>query len=159
MGRPLVVESPRLGRRPHRERTAGNQHLGRKPEHIAGRRAGRRSAQHRPALAKLVRGQHGLVVLLLVLGDHAEHEAAVDELPAGEADPLKQVENPSPDVAGVAAGLGGRQQRQRRPRGTRMLERVVERIDLRVHRVAAADVAQQPELLLISDVGEIPDQR
>jgi len=45
-----------------------------------------------------------------------------------------------------------------RPRAG-MLERVVERVDLRVQRVPAADLAQQPQLLLVRDVREVPHQR
>src|SRR5215467_1073998 len=58
----------------------------------------------------------------------------------------------------VAAGLAWRQQGQRGPFGPRVLERVVQRVDLRVHRVAAADPAEQPELLLVGHVREVPYQ-
>ena len=79
---------------------------------------------------------------------------------------------PPPNVAapaGRAPGRGprgrsarasaGRQQRQRGPLGPRVLERVVERVDLRVHRLPAAHLAQQPELFLVGDVRQVPDQR
>src|ERR1700753_209680 len=46
---------------------------------------------------------------------------------------------------------GRGEQRRGRPLGARMLERVVQRVYLRVHRLAAADRAQQPELLLVGD--------
>ena len=98
-------------------------------------------------------------MLLLVLDDHAVGEAAGDQARPAEAGHLQQVEDPAADVGGVAAGLARRQQRQRRPLRARMLERVVERVDLRVDRVLAADRAQQPHLLLVGDVRQIPDQR
>jgi hypothetical protein len=103
----------------------------------------------------LVGGEHGLVVLLLVLRDHAEQKACFP-LYWG---PVEQVEHPAADLAGVSVCLAGRQQRQRRPLGARMLERVVQRIDLRMHRVPAADLAQQPQFFLVRHVRQVPDQR
>jgi hypothetical protein len=103
-------------------------------------------------------GEHGLVVLLLVLGDHAEGEARVQQRRALQRAGLQQVEHPAAHLVGVAAGLGRRQQGQARPLGPGVFERVVQRVDLRVHRVPAADVAQQPELLLVADVREVPHQ-
>ena len=63
------------------------------------------------------------------------------------------------DLVAVAARLGRGEQRQGRPLGARVLERVVQRVDLRVHGVAAADRAQQPELLLVGDVRQVPHER
>ena len=63
-------------------------------------------------------------------------------------------------LADVPPGLGRVEQRQRRAVGAGMLERVVELVDrLRQDRIPAADVAQQPELFLVADVREVPDQR
>ena len=72
---------------------------------------------------------------------------------------VEQVEDPAAHLVAVGPRLGRRQQRQRRALGSRVLERVVQRVDLRVHRLAAADLAQQPELFLVGDVREVPDQR
>ena len=41
------------------------------------------SVEHRGPPAKLMRGEHRLVVLLLVLGDHAEDEAALEQAAFG----------------------------------------------------------------------------
>ena len=62
-------------------------------------------------------------------------------------------------VAHVGPRLRRAEQRQRRPVRARMLERVVQLVDVLPDRLAAADVADQPELLLVADVGEVPDQR
>ena len=40
-----------------------------------------------------------------------------------------------------------------------MLEGVVQLVDVLSDRLATADVAHQPELLLVADVGQVPDQR
>ena len=113
-----------------------------------------------------MRDEPGLVVLHLVLRDHSEREAGVrevgaesDGLAVRQVHPLDEVEHPAANLVTVTARLTRRQQRQRGPLGARVLERVVQRIDLRVHRVAAADRAKQPQFLLVGDVGEIPHQR
>ena len=72
---------------------------------------------------------------------------------------LEQVEHAAAYLVAVGPRLVRGQQRQRRALGTRMLERVVERVDLRVHRLPAAYLAKQPQFLLVGHVGEVPDQR
>jgi hypothetical protein len=112
-----------------------------------------------------VGGQHRLVVLDLVLCDHAERERVGAQRlaeragPPARPGPVDQVEHPAADLAGVPARLLRREQREGGPLRPRVLERVVDRVDLRVQRVAAADLAQQPQLLLVGDVGQVPDQR
>ena len=76
---PLVVQRPGLGRGAHAERAARHGHLGRQPQRVGRRRAGRRGGQHRGALADLVGDQHRLVVLDLVLGDHPEREPVAEQ--------------------------------------------------------------------------------
>ena len=85
--------------------------------------------------------------------------AAVNRSSAGSA--LEQVEHPAADLVVEGPGLDRRQQRQRRAVGPAVLERVVQRVHVRRQhpgpgRVAAA---QQPQLFLLADVGEVPDQR
>ena len=98
-------------------------------------------------------------MLHLVLGDHPEREPAAQQPRPGEGGPVEQVEDPAAHLVPVGARLGRRQQRQRRAFGARVLECVVQRVDLRVQRLAAAGLAQQPELFLVGDVREVPDQR
>ena len=157
--RALVVQRPGLGGGPHGERAAGHQHLRRQPEGVCGRRPGGGCGEHRRAGPDLVGDQHRLVVLHLVLGDHPERESVAEQPRPAERGAVEQVEDPAAHLVAVGLGLGGRQQRQRGTFGPRVLERVVERVDLRVHRLAAADLAQQPELFLVGDVREVPDQR
>jgi hypothetical protein len=40
-----------------------------------------------------------------------------------------------------------------------VLERVVELVDVGPHGLPATDVADQPELFLVADVREVPDER
>ena len=103
--------------------------------------------------------QHGLVVLLLVLDDHAEGEPVLGEAPPLQRHPLEHVERLVPHLLDVLTRLRRAEQRQRRPVRARMLEGVVQVVDVRAQRLAAADVPDQPQLLLAADVREVPDQR
>ena len=83
------------------------------------RRPAAAAARAAPAspCAELVGGQHRLVVLLLVLGDHAEHEAVLEQPPAVQRRAVEHVEHLVADLADVGARLGRAEQRQRRPVG------------------------------------------
>lgn len=155
----FVVQGPRFGRRAHGERAAGHQDLGGQ-RRGAGRRARRlRGRQRDRARTQLMRDQHRLVVLLLVLRDHPEGEAGPDQRgPVTERSGLQHVQGPAAYLGGVRTGLLGRQQRQRGPGGARMLEGVVQPVDLRAHRLPSRHTAQQPQLLLVADVRQVPDQ-
>ncbi len=132
----------------------------------------------------LVSDQHRLVVLHLVLGDHPEREPSAEQLRAPvlqdpvlqdpvlqnpvlqdpvlqdtEPSAVQQVEDPAAHLVAVGSRPRRRQQRQLRPLGAGMLERVVQRVDFRVHRLAPADLTQQPQFFLVGDVRQIPDQR
>ncbi len=153
----LVVQGPRLGVRAHRERPRGNEHLGGR-RCCGGLRRGW-GVQHGRAGAQLVRGEHRLVVLLLVLHDHSEGEALVHQPPAAQRAGAEGVERLLPHLRHVGARLRRAEQRQLDPAGPGVLERVVEPVDLRAQRLTAADVAHQPQLLLAADVREVPHQR
>ncbi len=159
MGRAFVVQGPGFGVGAHGERAGRDQHLGGQRGGVGGGGRRCRGGQRGFAPAQLMGDQHRFVVLLFVLGDHAEGEPGVEQRRPLQRAGGEQVEHPAAHLAGVGAGLPGRQQRQGGALGAGVLEGVVERVDLGVHRVAAADVAQQPELLLVADVGEVPDQR
>ncbi len=103
--------------------------------------------------------QHGLVVLLFVLGDHPEGETVVQQRGALQRSALQQVEDPAAHLGRVAPGLRRPQQGQLRPLGARMPEGVVERVDLGAQGFVPGHVAQQPELLLVPDVRQVPHQR
>lgn len=157
---PLVVQGPRLGGGPHGERAPGNQDVVREPLGVGGCGRGGRGERGR-ARTQLMGDQHRLVVLLFVLRDHAEGEAGALQRASAlvQRCALQQVQCPPPYVGGVRPGLGGGQQRQRGARGARVLEGVVQPVDLRAQRLPAADRAQQPLLLLVADVRQVPDQR
>ena len=92
-----------------------------------GRPGGKRPAfqQDGWSLPQLQGGEHGLVVLLLVLHDHARGE----QLLVGRA--VQHVQHAAADLVVERPGLDGRQQRQRRAVGPPVLERVVQRVHVR----------------------------
>jgi hypothetical protein len=134
----------------------GTEHLGGQPAATGG--GGGASSTGAPA-RQLVRREHRLVVLLLVLRDHPEREGVVDQLtPAVELHVVQDVHDLVPHLGHIGPRLAGRAAAAR-PIRARMLERVVQLVDVLAQRLAAADVADQPELLLVADVGVVPDQR
>ena len=122
----------------------------------AGRGGG---GEHRRSGPDLVGDQHRLVVLHLMLGDHPEREPVAEQPRPGERRTVEQVQHAAAHLVPVGPRLAGRQQGKRRAFGARVLERVVQRVDLRVQRLAAADLAQQPEFFGVGDVRKVPDQR
>jgi hypothetical protein len=116
--------------------------------------------QYGGALAQLVGGEHGLVVLLLVLGDHAEDESVGQQRGAVrvQGGTVEYVQGLFADLAEIGAGGFGGEQRQRGPVGPGVLERVVERVEVRTDGRPSAGVAHQPQFLLVADVGQVPDQ-
>ena len=117
----------------------------------------RRRGQNSLTLAQTVGQQHGLVVLVLVLGDHREREC---RLRVAVRDRTEFLQHPLTHLDQECARLPGAEQRQRCTFGPRVGEGVVEILDLGPQDtwdIAAA--AQQPEVLLLADVREIPDQR
>ena len=145
----------------HRERPGRHQHLGRRPGRAAAG-GGAGACSTGGAGAQLVGGQHRLVVLLLVLHDHAEDEPVGDQRPPGRTRRrVEQVEHlVAAPCADVGAGLGRGEQRQRRAGRARGCSNASYRSSISGRTgVAAADVAQQPQLLLVADVREVPDQR
>jgi hypothetical protein len=107
----------------------------------------------------LVRGEHGLVVLLLVLDDHAEREPVRDQPAALHRRGVEQVEDLRAHRVDIGARLRRAEQRQLRAVPARVLERVVQMVDIGPDRLAPAHIAHEPEFLLVADVGQIPDQR
>ena len=92
------------------------------------------------------------------MADHqAEPEARVTVI--GQA--VEGVQRLAADGAAVRARVRRRQKRQVDPAGPGVLERVVEALHLRRQhaRPVRVAVAQQPQLLLLTDVREVPHQR
>lgn len=156
---PFVVQGPRLGGGAHRERATGDQDFGRTGERGSGLGVGR--VQNRRPLPQLMGDQHRLVMLLFVLGDHPEGEPRLGQARTRtfEGGALQHVQGPAAHLRRVLTGLGGRQQRQRGPFRARVLEGVVQAVDLGPHRLPPGDRTQQPHLLLVADMGQVPHQR
>jgi hypothetical protein len=72
----------------------------------------RRRGEHRRARPELVGGEHRLVVLLLVLHDHAEGEAVGGEPAAVHRAAAQHVQRFLAHLGDVRARLAGREQRQ-----------------------------------------------
>ena len=157
---PLVVQRPRVGRRAHRERAAGDQHLGGADQRRGrGQRVGRREAPGRrdaaggwPASSRRAGAR---------AGGPCRTRSPRRAAPVGrvETDRVEGVQHLAADQADVVAGLGRLEQRQRRPGRARVLEGVVDVVELGPHRLDAGRLAQQPQLLVVADVREVPHQR
>ena len=100
-------------------------------------------------------------MLVLVREQHLVDEAVVDQGVgmAVELDRLEHVEGPAADLLHVGAQIVAAQDRQLVADLARVLDRVVERAQLAVHRVAIPDALNQPELLEVGDVAEVPGER
>jgi hypothetical protein len=75
-----------------------------------------------------------------------------------ELDLVQDLESPSPDLVHVGADLPGAKDWQFAADLARLLDRVVELAEVASERLAAPDPADQPELLEVRDVPEVPDQ-
>ena len=100
-------------------------------------------------------------MLVLVREQHLVDEAVVDQRVgvAVEIDRVEHVERALADLVHVGAQVVAAQDRQLVADLARVLDRVVERAELAVHRLAVADALDQPELLEVGDVAEVPGER
>jgi hypothetical protein len=99
-------------------------------------------------------------VLELVLSDHADDEAVVEQRVAVVQRQLgKKLEHRLTNVAYELARRSRSEDRQRAALGTLVRERVVQVVVVRRHRLPTPDAPQQPELLEVAHVREIPDER
>jgi hypothetical protein len=123
-----------------------------------------------------VGGQHRLGVLMFMLDDEAVDEAVGEQLgptarpPAGQMGRVGRVQvgrgegaqlgqRSVPNVSDIPTGLRRREQRQRGPVGPRMPECVVEIVDSGPQLVRAGERPQQPQLLVVAHVRQVPHQR
>ena len=114
----------------------------------------------RELLHELDGGEHRLVVLVLVLGDHPVHEpVSKQRITAVEIDRGENVEDACAHTGDEGSGRGRAQDRQRRTVTAWVLERVVDVVEERVGRGGAHDVSEQPQLFVVADVGEVPHER
>ena len=100
-------------------------------------------------------------MLVLVGEDQLVDEAVAEH--AGrrslEVDAVEDVQRPLAHLRHVVAQLVAAQDRQLVAGRPRVLDRVVEAAELAVHRLAPADRLDQPQLLEVGDVAEVPGQR
>ena len=109
---------------------------------------------------ELERREDGLVVLMLVLHDHAVDEAAREQrLAAVEIDVREHVEGALAHVGDEPPRLGWIEDRKRRAVAARVLERVVHVVEELVGGRRAGELPQEPQLLVVADVREVPTQR
>ena len=141
---PFVVVGPRI-RGAERERAAGD-------DDVAARLDLRRAPRLRPRQAReRQRLRHRLGVLELVLDDHADDEFV--ERRFGEACEHRLAHVPEVGACGLR-----RQDRQPAALVACVGGRVVEVVVLRRDRVPSAVPTQEPELLEVADMGQIPDE-
>ena len=157
---PLVVVGPGLIVRSEQERAARDEDLASR----GGRSVTRPRRLHRRVVdavpPQLKRGEHRLDVLVLVLDDHPVDEPVREErVRAIELDPVEDRERPRADGVHVRPRLGRTKERERRPLAPRVEESVVEVGVAGVHRLDAAELLDEPPLLEVADVREVPDER
>src|SRR5262249_48042947 len=104
--------------------------------------------------------QHRLVVLVLVGEQHLVDEAVGEQrVLRVEFDLTEHLKRPLADLPHVGANLVGAQDGELAADLPRLLDRVVELPDVAAERLAGTDRADEPELLEVRDVTEVPDQR
>ncbi len=154
----LVVVRPRLVRRAEDERAAVDLDLvgpGRRA--IRGPRVPHGIPGLRPELERL---EHRLLVLQLVLEHEPEDEALAEERVRDvEVDVVERGEHTLAHIRGVGAGCGRAQGGKLRPLGPLVPERVVDVVVGLRERWLAVEVPQEPELLEVRDMGEVPHER
>ena len=160
VSRPLVVEAGRVHPCPSRRVRRGR----------APRRAARRVAAGGAGAVRtcaflggqeLDRGEQRLGVLVLVLGDHVVDEAVAQEgvrAVGAHVALLEQIDGPGADGVAIGARLGEVEQRQGLPHPAGLLEGVVEVVEALARRLGP-EPPHEPEVLVVGDVGEIPEQR
>jgi hypothetical protein len=77
----------------------------------------------------------------------------------GELDLGEDLECPLPDLGHVRAKLVAAKNRELVADLARVFDRVVESTELAAHRLAAADPLDEPKLLEVGDVAEVPGER
>ena len=162
VGRALVVVGPGLGVGAHHEGGTRHQHVGRERERRPGRRPGAAVSVGvgvDEVAHQLERGEQRLVVLVLVLHDHAVDEAVGEQrIAAVEVDPVEHLERARAHRGVVVARAGGVEDVEGRPLATGVTERVVHVVEARHRRCGPCELAHQPELLEVTDVGEVPTE-
>src|SRR5215210_6410171 len=77
----------------------------------------------------------------------------------GDVHVLKYVESSLPDLLHVGAAALAAEDGQLVARGAGVLDRVVEEAEVAVHGLELADLLDQPQLLEVGDMAEVPGER
>ena len=111
-------------------------------------------------LADLERLEHRLVVLMLVLDDHVVGvPAATERLLVGKALAGQPPKDTLAHVGDILVGLGRLEQPELRPLRPLVLAGVVDVVEAALGGPLIVERAQEPELLLVADVSQIPHER
>jgi hypothetical protein len=90
---------------------------------------------------------------------HLVDEAVREQRVIGiQLDPIQDLQGPLADLLHVRADLIGAEDRQLAADLPRLLDRVVELAEVAAQRIAPPDALDQPELLEVGDVPQVPDQ-
>src|SRR5699024_4410460 len=127
--------------------------------------------QDRGSPAQLVGCEHGFVVHVFVLDDHVEHKTVIEQGAAcavdgparcgngrAEVDTVEYVQHLAAYPLVVLVGLGRVEQGQSDALVSRILECVVETVDVGAQCLASSRGTQKPLFLAVADVGQVPDQ-
>ena len=159
MRRAFVVVGPRLQVGAHDERAALDPYLGGHGLVAVGDRGVRSVDQRVLARAsQLQRCRHGLVVLMLVLHDHPVDEALVEQRAVVELETVEDIKNALADVGHVGPRRLRTEQFQLGPIAARVAKGVVDTVEVGGY-ARVSDSTEQPLLLVVADVGEVPHQR
>jgi hypothetical protein len=151
--RPLVVVCPRI-RGAQRERTARDENL---PARLDLRQPLRRVTVKACERERL---RHRLAVLELVLRHHPNDEPVLEKRITTVGRQFgEEGEHSLAHLLDIRTCCRRRQDRQPAALAARVSERVVELVVLGRDRIPSACPAQEPELLEVTDVREIPDER
>jgi hypothetical protein len=111
-------------------------------------------------LAHLEGLEHRLVVLVLVLDDHVVGvPAAPQRLVVGEALARQTATDTLAHVVDVRVGVGRLEQAELRSLRPLVLAGVVDVVEPALRGLLSVEGAQEPQLLLVADVRQIPDER
>ena len=104
--------------------------------------------------------QHGLLMLRLVLSDHAVHVTVCQEGSCGvELGGPHELESFAPHVRDIGVGVVAVQKRQVAARPARVVERVVHPVVGGIVGRPSVDLTKQPVLLEVPDMADVPYDR
>ena len=99
-------------------------------------------------------------MLVLVLHHQTDHKAFGEERGGRvQAKDVQHVEGSGSHLGEVTTSLAWTEERERRTVGSWMAEGVVDGVERRGNALLAAGRSDQPQVFVVSDVSQVPDQR